>query len=206
MLSIPNIGGKQMALILGEEYENHNGRYRVITQSAVWVTILYLSGEKAGEYEKCSYQNQLRIWENLCNRYGGRDGIERYRRGQKLEKLHEHFKTIIHDFAVARGRGDTIILKALKVEIIHTYLERLSLVDVVLEKVKIDEEKDRVNDLLEQLIQGITPPSNTAHRETHCYKCHQELSSLLNYECRICGWLICPCGVCRCQYIGRSFL
>ena len=40
------------------------------------------------------------------------------------------------------------------------------------------------------------------HRETHCYDCGVGLTSNFNPECNACGWLLCNCGACGCQYTG----
>ena len=37
-------------------------------------------------------------------------------------------------------------------------------------------------------------------RVTHCYACHNNLSTTDFGICDICGWIQCSCGACGCQY------
>lgn len=41
------------------------------------------------------------------------------------------------------------------------------------------------------------------HRITHCFRCREGLVSSLSNECSSCGWILCSCGACGCNYSGR---
>jgi len=53
-------------------------------------------------------------------------------------------------------------------------------------------------------IPDVTRGSTRRHRVTHCYSCKFSLNNAINPECSKCGWIICECGACGCQYDGRS--
>jgi len=76
--------------------------------------------------------------------------------------------------------------------------------------------EERLNRLIEKhsqwfVGQGIQPPdvvreSGRKRRLTHCYACKEEdgtfhhLDNAVRPECTRCGWIICECGACGCQY------
>ena len=37
-------------------------------------------------------------------------------------------------------------------------------------------------------------------RHTHCYKCKQDINSIDFSICKKCGWILCTCGACGCNY------
>lgn len=37
-------------------------------------------------------------------------------------------------------------------------------------------------------------------RSTHCYACKSPLTSLSDLECVSCGWILCECGACGCDF------
>lgn len=39
-------------------------------------------------------------------------------------------------------------------------------------------------------------------RETHCFTCGTPLESGIDPVCDVCGWLICECQSCGCEYYG----
>lgn len=46
----------------------------------------------------------------------------------------------------------------------------------------------------------VSRESNKRHRVTHCYNCKSHLDNAISPECSACGWIICECGACGCQY------
>lgn len=44
-------------------------------------------------------------------------------------------------------------------------------------------------------------------RTTHCFRCQTRLVSTISNECGSCGWILCACGACGCNYhrIRRGF-
>lgn len=68
---------------------------------------------------------------------------------------------------------------------------------------RISETIDRHNKWFAE--KGLSAPkvsreSNKRHRVTHCYKCKSHLDNAISPECSACGWIICECGACGCQY------
>ncbi|MFH1430635.1 MAG: hypothetical protein ABIG71_03895 [Candidatus Uhrbacteria bacterium] len=53
---------------------------------------------------------------------------------------------------------------------------------------------------------GILPeaPPTSSTRRTHCYSCKRALDSQRDARCIHCGWLVCSCGACGCQYQGSQ--
>lgn len=41
-------------------------------------------------------------------------------------------------------------------------------------------------------------------RQPHCYACKQDLDNAIDPECTACGWIICECGACGCNYSGPA--
>jgi hypothetical protein len=39
-------------------------------------------------------------------------------------------------------------------------------------------------------------------RRAHCWNCGENLSTRLDYVCDKCGWILCKCGACGCNYPG----
>lgn len=39
------------------------------------------------------------------------------------------------------------------------------------------------------------------NREPHCHSCKNLLSNVTHGECKVCGWLLCYCGACGCNYL-----
>lgn len=37
-------------------------------------------------------------------------------------------------------------------------------------------------------------------RETHCHTCKKTISTATHDKCKKCGWIMCDCGACRCNY------
>jgi len=50
---------------------------------------------------------------------------------------------------------------------------------------------------------GIRSPNEykLKRRKTHCYNCKHNLDNYSDYECNTCGWIICWCGCCGCEYV-----
>ncbi len=40
-------------------------------------------------------------------------------------------------------------------------------------------------------------------RVAHCFRCGGELDNSIDKECEACGWIVCNCGACGCQYENR---
>ncbi len=54
------------------------------------------------------------------------------------------------------------------------------------------------------ITRGLPPPqiirSIKHHRTPNCYACHDHLDNRVNVECEACGWIICLCGACGCNF------
>lgn len=37
-------------------------------------------------------------------------------------------------------------------------------------------------------------------RDTYCHSCKKSISTVTHDKCKECGWIICDCGACRCNY------
>jgi hypothetical protein len=44
------------------------------------------------------------------------------------------------------------------------------------------------------------PASNKPHRTANCFSCKKNLDNLKNPECTACGWIVCNCGACGCDF------
>jgi len=38
------------------------------------------------------------------------------------------------------------------------------------------------------------------HRVTHCWMCKGPLDNAVDFECVVCGWILCQCGACGCGF------
>ena len=49
--------------------------------------------------------------------------------------------------------------------------------------------------------QGVRAAGLHGRRRTpNCYRCKQELDNAYNVECVECGWILCQCTACGCEY------
>lgn len=44
------------------------------------------------------------------------------------------------------------------------------------------------------------PAANKPHRTANCYSCKRKLDNLKTSECTACGWIVCNCGACGCDF------
>jgi hypothetical protein len=81
----------------------------------------------------------------------------------------------------------------------------------------LEETRSRPGEAVEARIQRIDrayvrrglPPLSAQQRrklyhpyENHCWNCKDHISSLTSLPCRWCGWYVCACGACGCQWNG----
>jgi len=44
------------------------------------------------------------------------------------------------------------------------------------------------------------PTKNKPHRTANCYSCKNKLDNFKTPECTTCGWIVCNCGACGCDF------
>ena len=44
------------------------------------------------------------------------------------------------------------------------------------------------------------PSANKPHRIANCYSCKSKLDNSKTPECTACGWIVCNCGACGCDF------
>lgn len=63
-----------------------------------------------------------------------------------------------------------------------------------------EERHKRFMEMTGRVYQGVGPSYQKERRVTHCWFCKSELDNSIDIECRSCGWIICGCGACGCNY------